>query len=213
MDAYHADQQRRQALEKQKKDAEKAINALGGLKPYEEFTFEKFRRDENPAGFDKSSAFNPARDNLYLYGRNRLGKTHLATAIARKHLERGLSALVIAWPDLVTDLRKFESAGDFDGEERYINRLASLDVLVIDDLGLGAATEYVVKILWQILTRRMNRRKNGLVITSNLTLNDLNVKYGKKIPSRIFEITGEENLILFFEQKRGTGLKTAVNFE
>ena len=69
LDNYQAEQRRIFEHEKAKKNAQKAIELLGGLKPYEEFTFERFNRDLNPHAFDRAAAFNPASDNLFFYGK------------------------------------------------------------------------------------------------------------------------------------------------
>jgi DNA replication protein DnaC len=177
------------------------ISLVGGVKPYEHFTLDKFRGPESPEAYAAALRFTPAHDNLFFYGKNHRGKTHLAIAIARKFLERGRLVEIHSVPDLISKLRSFESRNDFYGEEAFIGRLSRLTILVLDDLGLGNATDYVVTVLWKILTNRINNAQNGLIVTSNLSLNDLNVKYGGKIPYRINDLCGEKNLFYFGPKK------------
>src|SRR5437879_5621644 len=67
------------------------VELLGGEKPYREFTFERYKvMPANQLGFERSKSFNPACDNLYLWGPCGVGKTHLAYAIARCSFEESL---------------------------------------------------------------------------------------------------------------------------
>ena len=61
------------------------MKLLGGDKPYREFTFERYQvTPGNQLAYERSKAFSPATDNLYLWGPCGVGKTHLAYAIARR---------------------------------------------------------------------------------------------------------------------------------
>jgi chromosomal replication initiation ATPase DnaA len=52
---------------------------LGGEKPYREFTFERYKvTPGNRRAYERSKTFDPAAENLYLWGPSGVGKTHLA---------------------------------------------------------------------------------------------------------------------------------------
>ena len=155
---------------------------LGGPKPFHEFTLEKFNRAAQPHLFDVASAFNPKMENLYLYGPCGTGKSHIATAIAHRESQKGLRVKVVLLVDLMRSFRGLEARE----EEEAIEKLVVLPVFVIDDLGVGKGTEFVMQIIFEILTKRDNAYQNGLIITSNLDLNELAEKMGTdRLSSRI----------------------------
>lgn len=91
------------------------------------------------------------------------------------------------------DHRRFEVKYDEDGdiidqgprtELEIIEHYAKADVLFLDDLGANRSTEYVVETLYTILS---NRYDNMLptYITSNLSLEELEDKYGNRVSRRI----------------------------
>ena len=64
--------------------------------------------------------------------------------------------------------------------------LTALPVLVIDDLGIGRDTEFAFQTLYEIVDGRYMAMKGGLIVTSNLSLDDLAAKLGDdRIPSRL----------------------------
>src|SRR5215472_4527719 len=72
------------------------IELLGGEKPYREFTFERFQlAPGNRRAFERSKDFNPATENLYLWGACGVGKTHLASAMARRCFEETLAVTIV----------------------------------------------------------------------------------------------------------------------
>ena len=79
----------------------------GGEKPYREFRLEAFRvTPSNQAAFTRARAFNPDRDNLYLWGACGVGKTHLAFAAVRTYCAQGRSVEFIQPPKLLRRVRR-----------------------------------------------------------------------------------------------------------
>ncbi len=79
------------------------------------------------------SAYNP----LYLHGGPGLGKTHLLTAIGR-HAESGGTSPSIEYltPDRIAE--SFHAATSAGQSDAYRNRLADIDLLLVDDIHLVA---------------------------------------------------------------------------
>ena len=106
----------------------------------------------------------------YLYGTFSTGKTYTLAVIANEYSKIGKESLLIYFPDLVLDLKN--ALGDSRFEE-LVNKLKSIDVLMIDDLGSENITPWVRdEILGPIINYRM---MSGLplYISSNLHPNDL----------------------------------------
>lgn len=201
--------ERHRRLQEQEK-RQLAILTLGGIKAFEEYTFERFRRDLAPEAFDAAVRFDPKRHNLYFWGPSQVGKTHLSTAIAHRALDQGLRALVILIPDFKDTLRMFEGAYDWTEKKRYVERCVKADVLVMHEFGRGSISELIQETLWSILEKRILARRNGLVITSNFALfptgqkeeNTIGQKYGGTIAERIRALCGKTGIIRFPERHR-----------
>lgn len=185
--------QRAAAYEQERASAMAA--KLGGYKALN-FTYESFVVAEgNQDAFDAASSFDYQTDNLYLFGACGTGKTHLACMVAREAMEKNLCAEYIQPGRLLRRVRGKTGAE----EQAEIDRLAGLDVLVLDDLGAEKDTEYAIQILYEVVDGRVMSYRNGLVITSNLPLPELARKLGDdRLPSRlaglckVIEITGND---------------------
>jgi DNA replication protein DnaC len=170
--ATRADRERRTEL----------LAILGGEKA-ETFTLDAFKPQAGALeALQEARAFHPKRSNLYLWGPCGTGKTHLASGIAAKWFWEG--ARVDFWkpPALMRHMRVKEA----DEQERRIERASTVPLFVLDDLGVGMATEFYNQILWEIIDNRDMTKRNGLIITSNLSLAALAEKLGDdRLPSRI----------------------------
>jgi DNA replication protein DnaC len=108
-------------------------------------------------------------------------------------------------PELIRSVRM----RDPDEEERALDRLVQVDVLVIDDLGIGADTPYSRQILQEVLDRRSYRDRGGLIITTKYSLDQLATKLGDdSIPSRlagmsrVIAVGGRDHRLMFRNQKK-----------
>jgi DNA replication protein DnaC len=158
------------------------IHLLGGEKHFREYTFDRFAvTSGNRLAFERSKGFDPATDNLYLWGHCGVGKTHLAWATARRRFET-LSVVIVRCYQLSRRVRMKEP----EQEQAAIDEFASADVLVLDDLGAGADTAFSRQLLQEILDVRIAHDRNGLLVTSKFSLDQLASKFGDdSIPSRL----------------------------
>lgn len=151
------------------------IALLGGPKPCREFTFERFQLGPgNELAFRAARPFNPAKENLYFWGRSQTGKTHLAYAIARACFLSGVSIEVLKAPQLVRKLRMKPP----EEEQRGIDHFVQVAVLVLDDLGLGQDTAYARQVMQEVLDGRDFSDRAGLVIASRCSLRALAARFG-----------------------------------
>lgn len=196
------------ALESQREKEERTlrqrtelVELLGGEKPYREFTFERYRvQPGNQLSYERSKNFNPACDNLYLWGPCGVGKTHLAYAIARGCFQESLSVTILGASQLSRKVRM----KDPDQEQEALNRLIGADILVLDDVGTGADTAYTRQILQEILDGRHFRDRAGLVMTSKYSIDQLAANIADDtIPSRlagmcsVIEVRGPDGRLVY----------------
>ena len=146
------------------------VQLLGGEKPYREFTFERFEiTPGNQLAYERSKNFNPATDNLYLWGPCGVGKTHLAHAIARTCFEQTHSAAIL----LSSHLSRKVRMKDPEKEQAAIDEFVRVEALVLDDLGMGNETAFSKQVFQEILDGRDFNDRAGLVVTSKYSLSDL----------------------------------------
>lgn len=193
---YEARERERQQLVQQEQCRNRLVQLLGGEKPYREFTFDGFEvAAGNRLAFDRARAFDPTANNLYLWGPCGVGKTHLASAAARACLERGQAFEILTPPKLTRKTRMREP----DAEQTIIDSLVRLPVLVLDDFGIGSDTPYFRQVLQELLDKRQNQDRHGLLVTSPYSPPALSERMADDtIPSRLFgicdvvEINGED---------------------
>ncbi|MCA9630483.1 MAG: IS21-like element helper ATPase IstB [Myxococcales bacterium] len=107
-------------------------------------------------------------ENVLLIGQSGLGKSHIAQALALRACRAGFTAQHILAEELFRQLR----AGRGDGTyERRLARLAKVDVLVIDDLGLRPLQNQEPLDLYEIIRQRYER--SSLIITTNRDVAEL----------------------------------------
>lgn len=173
----------RRIVAKDKAHREMVIKACLGKKGLLEFSLKTYRQAPgNMEAFKACEAFNPLSSNLYLYGGCGTGKTHLAGATWRKRVEEGAKCEFIKHPELNRLFRKKEA----DEERALLKKFLEYEILVIDDLGVGKSTEFANTVLYEIIDMRASDYKNGMILTSNLSLDEFAAKVGDdRLPSRI----------------------------
>ena len=101
--------------------------------------------------------------NLLLTGATGTGKTWLACAFGHQACRQGLSVSYLRLPRLLEDLRIRHGDGSFG---RYLNTLAKVDLLLLDDCGLIPMNGEDVRDLLEIIDDRIGQR--ATLITSQL---------------------------------------------
>ncbi len=128
------------------------------------------------------------------------GKTYLLAAVANELTKKGKSVVLAYFPDLVRSIKN--SLNDSARLEAILNKLKTVDVLMLDDLGSENMTAWLRdEILGPIITYRYASEK-PMCISSNLSLEDLtnhlsktsdsydSVK-GTRIMNKLIAVTGK----------------------
>ena len=103
------------------------------------------------------------KQNLIFIGPTGCGKTGLATSFLVQAISKGYRGLFIDFNHLIN--RLFQARGDRT-EERLVCRLASIDVLLIDELGYISCNREQASLFFDLMRRRTN--KSTTIITTQL---------------------------------------------
>lgn len=125
---------------------------------------------------------------LLLAGKNGTGKTTIAETIyenARvietiKYNPKYFYTQMDLSQKILKDSRKW-------GEATYLlEELAGTSLLVLDDLGTRTPSESFKDFLYAVIEKReRNRKEIGTILTTNLTADEMRVKFGDAIVSRV----------------------------
>jgi DNA replication protein DnaC len=132
---------------------------------------------------------------LWLQGSTGTGKTTLAMLVSKAALDAGRTAAIYSLPRLLARIRR-----TFDGEVgedtyfTFFNRLVSVDLLHLDDLGAENRTEWVLEQLYAIIDRRYSDQRS-ILVTTNLEEPELYEQLGDRIVSRLTEVCGDPLLL------------------
>jgi DNA replication protein DnaC len=136
-----------------------------------------------------------AGQGLWFQGDVGTGKTTLAMLVSSAALDAGHSVAIYSLPRLLGLLR---SSMDSDGGIlSFMDRLAAVDLLHIDDLGAENPTDWVLEQLYSIVNARYEAER-AIVATTNLMPEELSERLGARTVSRLVQICG--NLIPLYGQ-------------
>ena len=107
--------------------------------------------------------FVPKAENIVFIGPTGVGKTGLATGLLRKALQNGHRGLFLRAQDLFDEM--YASLAD-RSSRKLLNRLARVDVLVIDEMGYLNLRPEQTNIFFKLMEERYRRRPT--IITTNL---------------------------------------------
>ena len=136
--------------------------------------------------FDKDNGINPemayahkyvenwedmkARSSgLLLWGNVGTGKSFFAGCIANALLEKGVPVLMTNFSRILNTLTGMH----FEDRNQFIDSLSRYSLLIIDDLGIERNSEFALEQVFNVIDSRY-RSKKPLIVTTNLTLTELN---------------------------------------
>ncbi len=123
-------------------------------------------------------------------GNTGTGKNHLAAAICNSLMERRLSCLVITITELMIKMRSCYNKNSEITEEKFINGLINVDLLVIDEIGLQRGNTNENLLINQLVDSRLGRLKPTGMLT-NLGKDDITALIGERVMNRMKENKGQ----------------------
>ena len=134
----------------------------------------------------------PKVPGLLLKGSYGTGKTHLAVSILRETAEAGIPGMFVVVPDLIAKmLTSFDAK---DGKAGALVETAkSVPLLVLDDLGAENPKLWVVELVYVLINHRYEHML-PTIITTNYDGKQLDAVFGRRIVSRLTEMTVPVNI-------------------
>lgn len=145
-----------------------------------------FDRDDSPENnlsksarhYAESFAATTDQHGIMFSGNVGTGKTFYACCIANAVIDRGFTAWVTTLQPLIRALY------DYDSANKTLDRIQSVDLLVLDDLGATAQNDYTMDRLFEIVDARYRSGK-PMIVTTNLNPDEArNMNLGMR---RIFD--------------------------
>ena len=106
---------------------------------------------------------------LLLWGNVGTGKSFFAGCIANALLEKGVPVLMTNFSRILNPLTGMH----FEDRNQFIDSLNRYSLLIIDDLGIERNSEFALEQVFNVIDSRY-RSKKPLIVTTNLTLTELN---------------------------------------
>jgi len=129
------------------------------------------------------------------------GKTTLAMLISKAAMEADRTVAIYSLPRLLALLREtYDDDAEFSLNQ-LIDRLCSVDLLHIDDVGAEQSSAWVLEQLYTIVNTRYEDGR-AVLLTTNLDRQELEEQIGHRTVSRIYEICGGEPLPMWGDDHR-----------
>jgi DNA replication protein DnaC len=180
----------------------KLIEAACIPRRYSECSLSNYRPESNNGS--QFRAFNyayrlvheyPAIDRgLLLMGPCGVGKTHLAAAIIRGLVDKGVTCLFYEFGSLLKEIQGSYNPVSQTSELTVLAPVYEVEVLVLDELGASKPTDWVRDTMMQIINTRYNDKKLTIFTTnycdmqangSEYTIED---RIGIRMRSRLYEM-------------------------
>lgn len=142
-------------------------------------------RDSYEKSINFVNNFKNDYQNLCFYGTVGTGKSFLSGCIAKSLMNEGHSVIYFSASGLIDLFSRyaFDYKSREESEEAYQD-IYNCDLLIIDDLGTEVINTFSVSRLFTCLNERALRKKS-IIISTNLSLEELRDRYSDRIFSRL----------------------------
>lgn len=119
-------------------------------------------------GFAQNYPIGTEHRGLLFMGTCGSGKTHLAVAVLKDLLQRGHSATVYDYRELLKEIQASYNAASQTAEMEVLEPVLTVEVLLLDDLGASKPSDWALETVGLILNARYNEQRVTLITTNYL---------------------------------------------
>ncbi|WP_343188236.1 DNA replication protein DnaC [Buchnera aphidicola (Ceratoglyphina bambusae)] len=128
--------------------------------------------------------FNNNISSFIFSGNPGTGKNHLASAIGNYLILKGKTVLIVTVADLMSNMKGTFNGSNHMTEENLLNKLSTVDLLMIDEIGMQTESRYEKIVINQIVDRRSSsKRSTGML--SNLNHEGMKNLLGERVIDRM----------------------------
>lgn len=165
-------------FEQKQKDAKERdgwIENIGGRRAWEDYTIANAQVIEaNGAALSACRRFNPRTSNLFLHGPKGTGKSHAAALAKRPLIMAGFVVRTVSMPAVMDEILAGIKSGHFAGStQTWVKVLSTVPVLSIEDMAVEKPSDHTMGFYYKFIDARYQQKLNGMIITCNLSLDDL----------------------------------------
>ena len=170
---YEQEENKRKLLEKQAEIERMKASGLQDKALYD-YTFDKDNGINPEMAYahkyvDNWEDMKANSSGLLLWGNVGTGKSFFAGCIANALLKKGVPVLMTNVSRILNTLTGMH----FEDRNQFIDSLNRYSLLIIDDLGIERNSEFALEQVFNVIDSRY-RSKKPLIVTTNLTLTELN---------------------------------------
>jgi len=134
--------------------------------------------------------------SLLFAGGSGRGKTHLAVAVLKGLLNKGVPCLFVDFHELLSEIRNSYDPLSEASEFQILRPLLNVEVLLLDDLGSQRMSEWVQDTVFHVINLRYSQKKT-VIATTNLGMEPtrkstsqetLQDRLGYRVISRLYEM-------------------------
>ncbi len=142
-------------------------------------------RNVAAACMEMTAQFGRTKQNLLLTGPAGTGKTFLTHCIAKALLDACYSVIYLSASELFEIFSSHQFQDEREPEEELMyHHIYDCDLLIIDDLGTEVANNFTMSRLFSCINERA-RTNRPIVISTNMTLAQIQSRYSERISSRL----------------------------
>lgn len=142
----------------------------------------KIMTDNFMFAMEYASNFSISAKSILFMGPTGLGKTHLSLAIAKSVIDKNYGVIYGSAQNFMRTIEKEHFKNNSDAGT--LDALLECDLLIFDDLGTEFNTSFSSSVLYNIINTRLLYSR-PTIISTNLTLKEIEERYGERILSRI----------------------------